>query len=44
MIDTNKYGDMTLKEAIKIHLDYVMAVAEDKSRWEELMRIEGDEE
>jgi hypothetical protein len=35
---------MTLEEAIKIHLDYVIAVMENNARWEELTRIEGDEE
>jgi|TARA_R100000479_G_scaffold141317_1_gene77089 hypothetical protein len=39
-----QHGETTLKEYIKIYLDYVMAVAESKSRWEELTRIEGDEE
>jgi len=34
----------TLKEAIKIHIDYLMAAAETLSRWEELTRIDGDEE
>ena len=36
--------DTTLKEAIKIYLDYVIAKTENDARWEELMRIEGDEE
>jgi len=35
---------MTLKEAIKIHLNYVIAVMENNARREELTRIEGDEE
>ena len=35
---------MTLKEAIKVHLDYVLAVMENNARWEERMRIEGDDE
>lgn len=35
---------MTLKEAVKIYLDYVIAVTENNARWEELTRIEGDEE
>jgi len=35
---------MTLREAIKIYIDYVTAVAENNARWEERMRIEGDEE
>ena len=43
MIQT-RHGQATLKEAIKIHIDYVMAVDENKSRWEELTRIDGDEE
>ena len=43
MIQT-RHGQATLKEAIKIHNDCVMAVAENKSRWEELTRIDGDEE
>ena len=43
MIQT-RHGQATLKEAIKIHIDCVMAVAENKSRWEALTRIDGDEE
>ena len=43
MIKT-RLGQATLKEAIKIHIDWVMAGAENKSRWEELTRIDGDEE
>lgn len=35
---------MTLKEAIKVHLDYVLAVIESNARWEERMRTEGDDE
>ena len=34
----------TLKEAIKTHFDCVYAVMENNARWEELTRIEGDEE
>ena len=33
-----------MKEATKIYLDYVIAFMENKARWEELTRIEGDEE
>tara|TARA_A100001201_G_C3969229_1_gene165105 strand:- start:173 stop:304 length:132 start_codon:yes stop_codon:yes gene_type:complete len=43
MIQT-RHGQPTLKEAIKIYIEYVMTVAENKSRWEELTRIDGDEE
>jgi len=35
---------MTLKKYIKTHLDYMLAVIESNARWEERMRIEGDEE
>mgnify|MGYP003126586487 CR=1 FL=1 len=35
---------MILKEAVKIYLDYVIAVTENNIRWEELTRIEGDDE
>jgi len=33
-----------MKKAIKIYLDYVIAVTENNARWKELTRIEGDEE
>ena len=36
--------DTTLKEAIKIHIEYVIAKMETERYWKELMRIEGDEE
>jgi len=35
---------MTLKEAVKIYVDYVISVMENNARWEELTRVEGDEE
>jgi hypothetical protein len=35
---------MTLKEAIKIRLDYLIAFVENNARREELTRIEGEEE
>ena len=35
---------MTLKEAVKIYVDCVIAVAENKARWEKLTRREGEEE
>lgn len=34
----------TLEEATKIYADYMIAKAEAKFRWEERMKIEGEEE
>lgn len=34
----------TLKEAVKTYIDYLIAVADNKTRWEKLTKMDGEEE
>ena len=36
--------EMTMKEAVKIYLDYIVVVTENNARWEKLTKREGEEE
>ena len=38
------YDNCVWKKAIKIYLDYVVAVMDNNARWEKLTRGEGEEE
>ena len=43
-MNSDEMEGMTMKEGIKIYLDYVVAVTENNARWEKLTRREGEEE